>query len=543
VGFALSTAWRNHPQNPIFFFCAVLPAISYAFCKTALNKFFYNTSEVHTLKLCIRNFGPIKDAKIETKPFTLIIGKNNQGKSYSAELVFSLMQLCKILPYPGFSIDVTEKNTISIRLVWSHILEAPYRTRRLDSRSTIDLKLTDFEELANKELTAKIIKETVLALSSFLERYLPFLLEERFGMKIGSLVNTNSSSAKITFDLSEFLSVCITMFRDGKTTVEGICIEENLPKLIISMQPYVERLRKQLPSMFDVYKRNRERHPPVALLDTISDLIERLTASRRKAHILPSLEPFPNIIYIPAGRAGLLEGYYSVASAYFSLATVALQRGISMPAMPPTASVFYNLLMEFAGKPGKMSSVASELATEVLHGEIVLEPDKKQPALKRITYKPFSKDQRTVAIDVIHAGSMVKELAGLYLAIREKIIPGTQLIVEEPEAHLHPSAQKRLARILMKLAAKGVIITITTHSDVILREVAHLVGHYKEKRVEVLSPMQVAVILLKEDEGGSTSEELKIPPSGILEGLPTFDEVIMELYEEEVKLESRTSVE
>jgi predicted ATPase len=170
-----------------------------------------------------------------------------------------------------------------------------------------------------------------------------------------------------------------------------------------------------------------------------------------------------------------------------------------------------------------------------------LEPDKEQPALKKITYRPFSKNERSEAIDVIHAGSMVKELAGLYLAIREKIVAGTQLIVEEPEAHLHPSAQKKLARILMKLATMGVVITITTHSDIILREVAHLVGRYHEQPKDVLPAEKVKVILLKESEGGSISEELKIPPSGILEGLPTFDEVIVELYEEEIKLESSTS--
>jgi predicted ATPase len=47
-------------------------------------------------------------------------------------------------------------------------------------------------------------------------------------------------------------------------------------------------------------------------------------------------------------------------------------------------------------------------------------------------------------------------------------VPGDMLIVENPEAHLHPKAQSRLARFLAKVAATGVQVFIESHSEHIL---------------------------------------------------------------------------
>jgi len=45
---------------------------------------------------------------------------------------------------------------------------------------------------------------------------------------------------------------------------------------------------------------------------------------------------------------------------------------------------------------------------------------------------------------------------------------GSYFIVENPEAHLHPSAQSRVGQFLAKVAADGVKVVIETHSDHII---------------------------------------------------------------------------
>jgi predicted ATPase len=45
------------------------------------------------------------------------------------------------------------------------------------------------------------------------------------------------------------------------------------------------------------------------------------------------------------------------------------------------------------------------------------------------------------------------------------------LIVENPEAHLHPAGQSRLGRFLARVAGSGVQVIVETHSDHVLNGV------------------------------------------------------------------------
>ena len=49
--------------------------------------------------------------------------------------------------------------------------------------------------------------------------------------------------------------------------------------------------------------------------------------------------------------------------------------------------------------------------------------------------------------------------------IRHTLVSESLMIVENPEAHLHPSAQSRIAQFLSKIANSGVYVVVETHSD------------------------------------------------------------------------------
>jgi predicted ATPase len=60
------------------------------------------------------------------------------------------------------------------------------------------------------------------------------------------------------------------------------------------------------------------------------------------------------------------------------------------------------------------------------------------------------------------------------------------VIVENPEAHLHPSAQSKLGRFLAKIANSGVQIILETHSDHIINGIRIAIKKGLIKNEEVI---------------------------------------------------------
>jgi predicted ATPase len=71
----------------------------------------------------------------------------------------------------------------------------------------------------------------------------------------------------------------------------------------------------------------------------------------------------------------------------------------------------------------------------------------------------------TYSLPVILAGLTAKE--------------GGLLIVENPEAHLHPSGQSQMGYFLAKIAAAGVQVVVETHSDHVLNGIRRAIGDHR----------------------------------------------------------------
>lgn len=71
--------------------------------------------------------------------------------------------------------------------------------------------------------------------------------------------------------------------------------------------------------------------------------------------------------------------------------------------------------------------------------------------------------------------SSIKELSPIIMALQNSNINELSIMFEEPEAHLHPSLQIDIAKVISYLVNKGVFIQVTTHSDLFLTQINHLV--------------------------------------------------------------------
>jgi predicted ATPase len=178
---------------------------------------------------------------------------------------------------------------------------------------------------------------------------------------------------------------------------------------------------------------------------------------------------------------------------------------------------------------------ALELLEEVLRGRIEMYED------FSIRYYPIGAEK---PLKLINASAMVSELSAIYIlsgALKE----GWWLVVEEPEAHVHPEGQATIARYFAKLARLGVNVMATTHSDLIALKLAQMVGlagltPEERERLgyrgdEYLTKEELALYSF-EPEDGSVARKIEVSETGEVSELPTYSNVVEEMYREAVRL-------
>jgi hypothetical protein len=73
------------------------------------------------------------------------------------------------------------------------------------------------------------------------------------------------------------------------------------------------------------------------------------------------------------------------------------------------------------------------------------------------------------------AASSIREMAPLQLLVSKRDISKVSLLIEEPEAHLHPLKQRLIADAIVSMSMAGANMQITTHSDNFLRRLNDLI--------------------------------------------------------------------
>ncbi len=87
------------------------------------------------------------------------------------------------------------------------------------------------------------------------------------------------------------------------------------------------------------------------------------------------------------------------------------------------------------------------------------------------------------------------------------------LIVENPEAHLHPSGQSQMGHFLATIAAAGVQVLVETHSDHVLNGIRRAIGEH-----QVLNASQAIVHFF--ESNGSSPQALAFTETGGIESWP-----------------------
>lgn len=486
------------------------------------------------IQIGVRNFGPIAHGLVDLRPLTVFVGPSNTGKTYLSILAYTLHR-----SLGGFQ-----------RLPLSHqSVNFPYDLigyrrglARSESPEAIEqqvrdlMRVVDQAEVKYSDLPAKVRSnlEAVLqdpdCLGSDVVLELKRCLDAR---ATSDFIRTPAGrqAANITLRVSEGVHElwhCAISLTDGQVRVSGG---------IKDMELIGKDAASDDPKRFELLRSLRQKPGPVYG----SDFLTMTTAADDREGTMH---------YLPAARAGIMQSYRVIAGSLIARSTTGRpDRVAHVPSLSGVVADFMQRIALYSPEDAEdpeLQELASALEEETLTGHIGART--LPGGYSDFAYRPLGTEQD---IRLTRASSMVSELAPVVLFMRGVIRIGDTLVIEEPEAHLHPAAQTRMAVTLARLVRTGVRVLVTTHSDWLLKEIANLMreGALAEQSgtrerestlPSMLHPDEVGVWLFRQDRAdqGSTVQEIPFDRSEGVEP-PEYDDVAEQLYDRAADLQNR----
>lgn len=439
----------------------------------------------------VSNFGPIIGGEFQLKPLTVFIGPNNSGKTYSAELVYSILQCFKGRPKisaiygpPPIHEFARQKIKINDELISECKKWAKGKYSEPRKGKEISIKVQDLPDGVIVQLS-NIFKKLRIKVSDDLENSLKdYLGCENVDELIrkGKSINTMSFQAEILGEREAFISYEVRKKRKQGTCKIGY---EEIPKKSAG------KLRRDI---FQQVSRDSELVEPV-----IAFVFNEIWNSYLKEKGLPT----GAIYYLPAGRSGILLGWQVLASVAVDIARERWGfEPIEIPALTGVGGDFLQLFMR-----GMIPSYPSEkkdrnvvkikelLESDLLKGETLIRRTRRGGQI--LVYKTAKYE-----LPLSRVSSMIAELASLDILLRRGLSKNDLIIIDEPESHLHPEGQRIIARVITRLVNAGIKVLITTHSSMIIHQFSNQIMLGKASRNQLPSLGMVESDILKADDVG-----------------------------------------
>jgi predicted ATPase len=239
--------------------------------------------------------------------------------------------------------------------------------------------------------------------------------------------------------------------------------------------------------------------------------------------------------YLPAARSGILQSHKTLASTVVRRSSLVGVEDMAIPKLSGIVSDFISQLLTIE-PPSRteFADIASYLENDILRGEIEM-------LGAGHTYPEIWFSHNGERYQLHRTSSMVSELAPLVLYLRHLVEQDDLLVIEEPESHLHPETQTRLARAMARLNARARLL-ITTHSDFFLTEINNLIKTNTlagdDKVPEAIDPRGVRAYRFYPERSGTVVRGIEVDQvDGIKES--EIGEVAEALYNESAELRLR----
>jgi Uncharacterized conserved protein len=504
-----------------------------------------NSKKDSILNIELKNFGPITHGHIDLKPLTIFIGPNNAGKSYTATLIHSIVKSTNLRrSYNYFSY---EADSVYYREMYPRFLNRAYDEKFLNFL----VEKIEIEKNSEFKIPDSFVVDLINTVSkSIYENILHKQISHAFACNIRNLIKSNKKffELKITNKLLGQLSIKtkkekleISKFFNGNLEI-WIRLNEKRSEIDIkkSGDKFIIEIGRRLLNRLEKSTNEKEKNNIF-----YSELYDYIMIPIRTALSADFVS-----YYLPAARSGMLQSHRALAAAVINNAPFIGLKKMEIPELSGVVADFLSSIISmepreqrpYSSKQNFLIDLSKKFEQELIRGSITLKKIN-DFAGTEIKYK-FGKEE----IPLQRASSTVSELAPLFLYLKYLVIKDSLLIIEEPEAHLHPYNISILAKYLVKLIRNGINILITTHSDLLLDQLNNFImlskiepknleKVYNYEKDDFLSASEISAYVFEYDK---ISEGFKILPINISESegisVDAFNIIHENLYKETLRI-------
>lgn len=459
------------------------------------------------------NLGPVKDAEVELGSLTIIVGRNNTGKTYVAYTIYSFLK---------------------------HFLLNRWGRMPRGSRYSKWVESLVADARTNGVYECRLSSEDI-------QSHRSELLCEYSGFFADALLAGTFSTRKDSFDRTK---VSLQL----PSSPSGIKDKmESLTQLSSQQDP-------RYPFQFD--GTHLRIYPQIDYTEGMQYTFDlEYIADEYRRLLVPELPSAVSIF--SAERFGVSLFYKELDFAKNQLIELLQKlsdRGYSgddvLYLISDYASSRYTLPIKdnikFTRSIADLRSDEAELFSEKLFERIETLMDGSYSAsddelrFQSLPHLKSRSNDSNFSIPIHLASSSARGLCDLYFFLKHQVRRNHLLIIDEPEGHLDTANQVQLARMLAHLVQAGVRILITTHSDYLLKEINNLImlsRDFKDKESvqnslgyseeDFLDPALIRAYTA--ERGGLTSCE--VDSLGI--DFPVFDQVINTINRASIELTTR----
>jgi hypothetical protein len=455
----------------------------------------------------VENFGPFEHAEIKLRPLTIFIGRNSVGKSMLMRLLWALastpVALSAHLLFPPREFD-KRLGEVRSRIV-DNVVKG-LEPSRDDVHTLIKLYMETFQEALVQSLGGRI--------------------QGVFGSSLEELIRVGAETSRISISGPCGPTTIAIKGNDVRLENFNLCLDDLLGKMAVEVPtPGILGLRY---GEISVARSVRTSYDLVSLISEF--MVRYFGTLYTKGFYIGS--GWPDGVFLPDSRAGVVRLTIPPSPMPYPRLTSLFGPHLTLD------EEFVNAMLRIAQVFGESRLVeALELAEDFLEELGCGLEFKPIGGVYAVYVRTWSGKELPLPL----APSGVRESIATVLALT--LIDPSMVFIEEPEAHLHPRAVTRLARLIgVAVRYKGMII-VSTHSDHLLVALNNLIALSKVKGgaeklsfrgVEAIDPAMVAAYLVVAEGSRAVVRELRVEDTGIPED--EFAKVSEELLEERSRI-------